>query len=101
MKRSKNSGPAIILGVLIVLAALLVYPMSYIVGPGLLKGGYQIIYVPGIPLPAGKHMKTWGFGAQSVMVKVDSRGKASPRHLLGRILFIGPFVVCHLASGHG
>lgn len=101
MKRSKNSGPSIVLGILIVLAALLVYPISYIVGPGLLKGGYQVIYVPGIPLPAGKHMRTWDFGAQPVMVNFNSGGKVSPRHLWGRILFIGPFVVCHLASGHG
>jgi len=99
MKSSKNSGPIITVGVLVALTLLLAYPITYIVGPGLLKGSYQTIYVPGIPLPAGRHMKTWGLAAQPIMVNFGPGGKASPRHLLGRALWVGPFLVFHEASG--
>jgi hypothetical protein len=99
MKSSKKPGPAITAGVLIFFVALLAYPVIYIIGPGLLKGGYQVVYVPGLPLPPGRNIKTWGFEAQPVMINFDSRGKRAPRHLFGRALFVGPFVVFHLASG--
>lgn len=99
MKSSKKPGPAITAGILIFFVALLAYPVTYIVGPSLLKGGYQVIYLPALPLSAGRNIKTWGFGAQPVMANFDSHGKREPRHLLARALFIGPFVVCHLASG--
>ena len=99
MKNSKNSGPAIIVGVLVTLALLLAYPVTYIIGPGLLKGGYQAIYLPGLPLPAGSKMKRWGFTAQPVMARFNSRGRPAPRHLMARVLWIGPFVFLHEAAG--
>ena len=98
MKNSKNSAPAVTVGVLVTLALLLAYPVTYIIGPGLLKGGYNVIYVPGVPLPAGRHIKTWGLQAQPLM-GFSPRGNIGPRYFFGRALFIGPFLVVHQASG--
>lgn len=80
--------------------ALLAYPVIYIVGPGLLKGGYQVIYVPGVPLPAGRNIKikTWGFEARPVLASITPSGKAGPRQFIGRVLIIGPFLVFHSVS---
>ena len=99
MKSSKNPGPAIIVGVLVTLSLLVAYPVTYIIGPGLLKGNYQTIYLPGIPFPAGRNIKTWGFQALPVMAKFDSRGRPAPRHLMARVLWVGPFVFLHEAAG--
>lgn len=100
MKSSRNIGPAITVGVLVTLALLLAYPVSYIIGPGLLKGGYQTIYMPGIPLPAGSKLKTWGFTAQPVMDTYYGPGKPKPppHRLMGRLIWVGPFLFLHEAA---